>query len=680
MPLSHKVLGCAALLCYLAPGLNAQFQQQGPILFGSGASNSSGQGFALALSADGNTAIIGGYEDNNLTGAAWVFTRAGGVWSQQGGKLVGTGATGPAQQGLSVALSADGNTALVGGTADNNYAGATWVFTRSVGVWSQQGTKLVGSSTTASPYAAGSVALSADGNTALIGSLTTGAWVFTRSGGVWSQQGQISPPANSLYFGRGVALSADGNTALVSSEDPTDYVGEAWVFRRSGNLWVQQGGKLRPADATPILSNETNFVAIALSADGNTAAIGWPSDNGLFGAAWVFTQAGGTWSQQGGKLIGNGAIPDSYGRLLLGSSVSLSGDGNTLMVSAPADNAWNGANWVFERSGESWSQSGGKLVGQGPCNSGQSPCDQGVAVVLSADGSTALFGTSGVGAFVFTSEKPSNTTLTSSLNPSVFGQTVTFTATVATAATGTVIFRIDGVAQAAVVLSSGQAHYAISTLPPGNHAIDAEYGGDAAFAGSTSNTVNQTVNPLGAILPWANTVVSLGQSTRLPLSLAKPAPYGGVTVYLASSDPSKVTVTPSLFIAAGKTAPSVQASVNGVNLGAVTITATALGYTPGTASVAVTASLAFARCCLTIVRGTSQSAVLSLSAPAPSGGLTVQLYSDNPKAATVPASVTFAPHAASVNVPITGESAGTASIHASGLPNLADVSIKITVH
>jgi uncharacterized protein (TIGR03437 family) len=54
-------------------------------------------------------------------------SRSGGLWSQQG-KLVGTGAVGSASQGSSVALSADGNTALVTGPFDNRAAGATWVF------------------------------------------------------------------------------------------------------------------------------------------------------------------------------------------------------------------------------------------------------------------------------------------------------------------------------------------------------------------------------------------------------------------------------------------------------------------------------------------------------------------------------------------------------------------------
>ena len=69
----------------------------------------------MALSADGNTALVGGPYDNGGTGAAWVFTRSGSTWTQQGPKLVGTGAVGTAEQGWSVALSADGNTALIGG-------------------------------------------------------------------------------------------------------------------------------------------------------------------------------------------------------------------------------------------------------------------------------------------------------------------------------------------------------------------------------------------------------------------------------------------------------------------------------------------------------------------------------------------------------------------------------------
>jgi hypothetical protein len=73
-----------------------QLSQQGPKLVGTGASGAAQQGASVVLFADGNTAIVGGPADSNGQGAAWVYTRSGGVWTQQGNKLVGTGASGAA--------------------------------------------------------------------------------------------------------------------------------------------------------------------------------------------------------------------------------------------------------------------------------------------------------------------------------------------------------------------------------------------------------------------------------------------------------------------------------------------------------------------------------------------------------------------------------------------------------
>jgi flagellar hook assembly protein FlgD len=90
------------------------------------------------------------------------------------------------------------------------------------------------------------------------------------------------------------------------------------------------------------------------------------------------------------------------------------------------------------------------------------------------------------------------TALTSSPNPSTFGQSVTFTATVAASSggtpTGTVSFTVDGTAQTAVPLSSGQATLSISTLNAGTHSITAAYNGDSSFTASTSAVLVQTVN------------------------------------------------------------------------------------------------------------------------------------------------------------------------------------------
>jgi hypothetical protein len=260
----------------------AQFTQQGPKLVGTGASGYAEQGYSVAISGDGNTAIVGGLSDNSSTGAAWVFTRSGGVWSQQGNKLVGTGGVQSPQQGSAVALSGDGNTAIVGGLNDN--PGAAWVFTRSGGVWSQQGNKLVATDGVGNAYQGGSVALSSDGNTAIVG-----------------------------------GLNDDGG------------IGAAWIYIRSGGVWTQQGNKLV---GTGRVGGSSQGTSVALSADGSTAMIGGPTDNSITGAAWVFTRSSGVWTQQGSKLVGTGAVGNAY----QGRSVALSNDGNTAIVGGPDDN------------------------------------------------------------------------------------------------------------------------------------------------------------------------------------------------------------------------------------------------------------------------------------------------------------------------------------------------------
>lgn len=69
-----------------------------------------------------------------LAGMLFLAHAAAAQFTQQGGKLIGTGAVNPAFQGSPVAISADGNTAIVGGPYDNSDYGAEWVYTRSGGL------------------------------------------------------------------------------------------------------------------------------------------------------------------------------------------------------------------------------------------------------------------------------------------------------------------------------------------------------------------------------------------------------------------------------------------------------------------------------------------------------------------------------------------------------------------
>jgi hypothetical protein len=355
-------------------------------------------GLSLALSSDGNTGIVGVPNDHGINGALYVFTRSGSTWTQQGPKLVPSDPGSPDNDafGEGVALSADGNTALIGGpsdTADNQAEGSAWIFTRSGGTWTQQGSRITG------PDVFGefgwSVSLSADGNAALIGApsdnISVGAaWLYTRSGTTWSPAGRLTPTGESgaARFGETVALSGDGSTAIVTGPHDASDLGAAWVFANSGGTWSQQGAKL--TGSGEFASGEFGASA-ALSTDGNTALVGGTSVDGApaqAGAVWAFSRSGGTWSQQGSKLTPS----DEGGPGDFGVSLALSGDGNTALIGANQDTGTVGAAiggaWEFTRSAGTWTQQGSKFTGSGAV--GKAGFGQGIA--LSSDAGTAWIG------------------------------------------------------------------------------------------------------------------------------------------------------------------------------------------------------------------------------------------------------------------------------------------------
>jgi uncharacterized protein (TIGR03437 family) len=167
---------------------------------------------------------------------------------------------------------------------------------------------------------------------------------------MWSQQGDkiVGPSVNS-GFGVSVALSADGYTFVAGAP----YPGAAWVFTQTGGMWVQQG-KLVGTGASDVALNQGS--SVALSGDGNTAVVGAPTGAG---AAWAFARTGGTWGQSGDPLVGAGAagIPGE------GVSVAISSDGSTIAVGGPGDAGLAGATWLYVRSFNPFILTGGVVNG-----------------------------------------------------------------------------------------------------------------------------------------------------------------------------------------------------------------------------------------------------------------------------------------------------------------------------
>ncbi|SPF56878.1 conserved hypothetical protein [Candidatus Sulfopaludibacter sp. SbA4] len=580
----------------LLPALaQAQFTQQGGKLVGTGAAKSlgtctinnpsaagpslvgGGQGSWTSISADGNTMVSSALADPPH-GAAWVFARSNGTWSQQGPKLVGSGYQGIESANEAVAISGDGNTFILGNNADNNPTGAVWFFTRSNGVWSQQGPKMVGTGATAltspgcvagqfnlCPGAANqgwSVAISADGNTAIEGgpsdannglTFAGAAWIFTRTNGVWSQQGNklvgtgVDPYLPSLinagaYQGNSVAISADGNTAVVGgNEDGAIGTGAVWIFTRSNGVWTQQGNKLVGTGAVGSLGAAQGSV-VAISGDGNTMAESGPSDNfdsksqTAQGAVWIFTRSNGVWTQQGSKLVRNNIAGKAP--YIGGVALSLSLDGNTLIMGSGADNTAAGAAWVFTRSNGVWTQQPGKLVGTGAID----PAFQG-SVALSADASTLAMGGPGdnncVGAtwvFAQPSPVPAPTSVTLAAGG---GNTQTFTATFTDTGGWENFSVVDVLIRD--VLDGRQACY-VAFIPSGPNSgsvLLVDDGGDAGgpYSGMTLPGTGSVSNSQCSITGAGSLVSATGNSLTLTLPITfTPAFAGNKVAYLSAQD------------------------------------------------------------------------------------------------------------------------------------------------
>lgn len=371
---------------FIVTATSHPYQQQGNRL--SSAGPNAQQGTSIATSADGNTVVVGGPSDNSNTGAAWVYYRTGSTWTQTGVKLVGSGAVGASKQGTAVAISHDGKTIIVGGPADDNNKGAVWVFVRSGSSWSQLGSKLAGTGSAGAAQQGTSVAISGDGNTLAIGGVAddfyAGAtWVFIRNESQFLQAGsKITGPGGvgKSRQGAAVALDASGNTLAVGGYQDNNRQGAVWVFSRNDCDWNSNTGKLVGTGGS---AQAWQGYSVSLSADGNTLIIGGPSDNSLAGAAWIFTRSGASWSQQD-RLTGTASV----GAARQGSAVSTSADGTAVLVAGFGDNSSKGAMWVYKYSNTSWSLQGAKLTGTGANGSAK----QGTSVGLSANGNTAFIG------------------------------------------------------------------------------------------------------------------------------------------------------------------------------------------------------------------------------------------------------------------------------------------------
>ena len=400
-------------------------------------------GVTLAMSADGNTlAVSTPHEDSGATtvngnqqdesawdsGGAYVFARSGSTWVQQA-YIKPSNTQSSDKFGFALAVSGDGNTLAVGAILEDSNArgingnqmdnsaessGAVYVFARTGTTWAQQA-YVKASNTDAGDQFGWSVALNHDGTTLAVGAQSEAsgaaginanqadnaaadagaAYVYVRRGTAWSQQAYIkaSNAQGGDRFGFCLSLSGDGNTLAACGYDEDGSAtgvngpqnegaggsGAAYVFVRRGTAWSQEA-YVKASNTAP---NAAMGSSIALSADGNTLAVGSadedslspgvdgnqsyvPVNEGSAGAVYVYGRTNGVWVQQAYVKPSNPGPFD-----LFGIRIALSHDGSVLAAGSPFESgagrgvnpnqhdrsaSQSGAVYVFLRKDGKWSQ------------------------------------------------------------------------------------------------------------------------------------------------------------------------------------------------------------------------------------------------------------------------------------------------------------------------------------
>jgi large repetitive protein len=389
-------------------------------------------------------------------------------------------------------------------------------------------------------------------SSAAISSLAVANYAVTAE---YSGDGSFNTSSGTLVGGQTVN-KANSATALASSVNPSVF-GQAVTF--TATLTAVAPGAGTPSGSVQFKTNGVNFGSAVTLASGSASSAALSALVVGNCAVTADYSGDGSFNTSSGTLAGGQVVNKANSATTVSSSVNPSTYGQAVTFSATVTAVLPGVGTPggtvqFKTNGVNFGAAVALVSGSASSAAISTLAAGGCAVTVDYSGDSSFNTSSGTLAGGQTINKAnSSTAVASSLSPSVFGQSVTFTATLTAVAPGagtpggTVQFKTNGVNLGSpVALSGGSATVTTSTLSVGSYAVTADYSGDASFNTSSGTlaggqTVNQA-NSSTAVAASVNPSV-FGQSVTFTAALTAVAPGAG---------------TPS---------GSVQFKTNGVNLG-----------------------------------------------------------------------------------------------------------------
>jgi len=306
--------------------------------------NGGGFGGAVSINSTGTIAIIGAYGE----GAAYIYTNQGGTWTQTARIASGVANSG---FGCAVSINSDGTIAIIGASGENTATGAAYIYTNQNGIWTQTARLASG---VAYGYFGGSVSIDSLGTTAIIGasvessggSANVGAaYIYTNQSGTWTQNARLSSVGGG-NFGTSVYINNTGTVVFIGSPGAIAGEGEAFIYTNQNGTWTQ----------TAILASgvEVSYFgwSVSINSNGTIALIGAYGEN----AAYIYTNQNGTWSHTA-RLVSD--VSTNY----FGYSVSINSSGTVAIVGAYDTNYYKGAAYIYTNQNGTWTQTASITTG-----------------------------------------------------------------------------------------------------------------------------------------------------------------------------------------------------------------------------------------------------------------------------------------------------------------------------
>jgi hypothetical protein len=387
--MTRAPLSLLALLSFAAPSAAQCFEQQ---LLASDAADVDLFGWSIDLHGDllvlgslrGDDACLSDPECNS--GAAYVFRRSGGVWTEETKLVHSDGAIGD-ELGQDVAVYGD---RVVAG-AHMKGAGAAYVWSKASGSWVQE-QKLTGSGTQTMFHFGHSVSI--DGEVIVVGTMrddhqgaeTGSAYVFTLENGVWTERDYLTASDAGAGDRYGRSSDIQGDYIAIGShrhDGVGGNSGSAYVYERDDNGTPGDPSDDSWPEAAALVASDTApgiQFGRCVDLSGTLLVVG--ADEGLnssgvnTGAAYLFFRSGGVWVQAQKLTPSDGQAGDAFG-----TGVAI--DGNYILVGSKGSDAGaaeTGATYVFTRTNSGFFETA-KLLGNDTVTGDQVGHENGVHVI-----------------------------------------------------------------------------------------------------------------------------------------------------------------------------------------------------------------------------------------------------------------------------------------------------------